>query len=45
MKFNFKECGKRIRQLRKERGFTQEQLAEQLNVSKNTSGKIESVLR
>lgn len=45
MKLDFKECGKRIQQLRKERGLTQEQLAEQLNVSQNTIAKIEFGLR
>ena len=45
MRHDLKECGKRIQQLRKERGFTQEQLAEKLNVSQNTIAKIESGLR
>ena len=45
MRYDLKECGKRIQQLRKERGLTQEQLAEKLNVSQNTIVKIESGLR
>lgn len=45
MRYDLKECGKRIQQLRKERGLTQEQLAEKLNVSQNTIAKIESGLR
>ena len=31
MRYDLKECGKRIQQFRKERGLTQEQLAEKLN--------------
>ena len=31
MRHDLKECGKRIQQLRNERGLTQEQLAEKLN--------------
>ena len=42
MRYDLKECGKRIQQFRKERGLTQEQLAEKLNVSQNTIAKIES---
>lgn len=45
MRHDLKECGKRIQQFRKERGLTQEQLAEKLNVSQNTIAKIESGLR
>ena len=45
MRYDLKECGKRIQQFRKERGLTQEQLAEKLNVSQNTIAKIESGLR
>ena len=45
MRHDLKECGKRIQQLRKERGLTQEQLAEKLNVSQNTIAKIEAGLR
>ncbi len=45
MRHDLKECGKRIQQFRKERGLTQEQLAEKLNVSENTIAKIESGLR
>ena len=35
MRHDLKECGKRIQQLRKDRGLTQEQLAEKLNVRQN----------
>lgn len=36
-----KECGKRIRQLRKEHGITQEQLAAKLNIGERHMRKIE----
>lgn len=45
MRYDLKECGKRIQQLRKEQGMSQEQLAEKLNVSQNTIAKIECGLR
>ena len=45
MKPDSKECGKRIQQLRNEKGITQEELAEKLNVSWNTIAKIECGLR
>lgn len=45
MKYDLKECGKRVQRLRKEKGLSQEQLAEKLNVSQNTIAKIESGLR
>ena len=41
MRHDLKECGKRIQHFRKERGLTQEQLAEKLYVSQNTIVKIE----
>ena len=36
-----KEVGTRIKQLRKEKGLTQEQLAEKLDITAGTIGKIE----
>lgn len=45
MKYDLKECGKRVQRLRKEKGLSQEQLAEKMNVSQNTIAKIESGLR
>lgn len=41
MYYDQKESGKRIAALRKEKGMTQEQLAEKLNISTSTLGKIE----
>lgn len=45
MRHDLKECGKRIQQFRQEKGLSQEQLAEKLNVSQNTIAKIECGLR
>lgn len=45
MKPDPKECGKRVQQLRKEKGLSQEQLAAKFNVSSNLIAKIESGLR
>lgn len=45
MKVDPKERGKRIQQLRKDKGLTQEELAAQLNVSPNLIAKIECGLR
>lgn len=45
MKMNPKETGKRIQLLRKQRGLSQEELADKLNVSSNTVAKIECGLR
>lgn len=45
MRHELKECGKRIQQFRQEKGLSQEQLAEKLNVSQNTIAKIECGLR
>ena len=45
MKMNPKEIGKRIQLLRKQRGLSQEELADKLNVSANTVAKIECGLR
>ena len=42
MYYDQKESGKRIAALRKEKGMTQEQLAEKLNISTSTLGKIAS---
>lgn len=42
MRFDHKSYGARIRQLRIRKGFTQEQLAEKLNVSGTYIVKIES---
>ena len=39
MYYDPKECGRRIAKLRKERGLTQEQLAEKLNISTSNLGK------
>ena len=41
MRYNPKECGKRIQSLRKLAGLTQEQLAEAVNISTSSLGKIE----
>jgi len=45
MKMNPKETGKRIQFLRKQKGLSQEELADKLNVSSNTVAKIECGLR
>lgn len=45
MKPDPKECGKRVQQLRKDKGLSQEQLAAKFNVSANLIAKIESGLR
>ena len=45
MYFDSKECGRRIAKLRKERGLTQEQLAEKLNISTSNLGKLERGLQ
>ena len=45
MKMNPKETGKRIQLLRKQKGLSQEELADRLNVSFNTVAKIECGLR
>lgn len=41
MYYDQKESGKRIANLRKEKGLTQEQLAEQLNLAAHSLGNIE----
>ena len=45
MKMNPKETGKRIRLLRKQKGLSQEELADRLHVSSNTVVTIECGLR
>ena len=45
MKMNPKETGKRIQLLRKQKGLSQEELADRLHVSSNTVAKIECGLR
>lgn len=45
MYYDPKESGKRIAALRKERGLTQEQFAELMNVGLSTLGKIERGLQ
>lgn len=45
MKPDPKECGKRVQQLRKNKGLTQEELAAEFNISANLIAKIESGLR
>ena len=45
MRFDATECGKRIKALREENGFTQAQLAEQLNISLNHMKALERARR
>lgn len=45
MEMNPKETGKRIQLPRKQRGLSQEELADKLNVSSNTIAKVECGLR
>jgi len=42
MHYDMKECGKRIRQLRMKKGYTQEEVAQTLNVDRSFYGRIES---
>lgn len=44
MYYDQKESGKRIAELRKEKGLTQDQLAEKLNISTSNLGKLEAGL-
>ena len=41
MRYNMKESGKRIQELRKDRGMTQTQLAEYVGISSDNLGRIE----
>lgn len=45
MYFDMKVCGRKIRQARKDAGYTQEQLASELGVSTNYLARIESGIR
>lgn len=45
MYYDQKESGKRIAELRKKKGLTQEQLAEKLNISTSNLGKLERGLQ
>lgn len=42
MEYNLKECGKRIQQLRKSRGYTQESLADKLGYSDSFIASVET---
>lgn len=42
MYYNTKESGKRIKDLRKQRGITQEKLAEELGITREFVGRIET---
>ena len=44
MYYDQKEIGTRIAKLRKENGLTQEQMAEELNISASYLGKIKRVI-
>jgi transcriptional regulator with XRE-family HTH domain len=41
MRYNMKESGKRIQELRRDRGMTQTQLAEYVGISSDNLGRIE----
>ena len=45
MKYDTKDSGKRIQRLREKTGLTQEQVAEQLNITLSAYGKIENEMR
>lgn len=45
MFYDQKDSGMRIAELRKQKGLTQEQLAEQLNISTSNLGKLERGLQ
>lgn len=42
MSYDMKECGKRIQQLRIQQGYTQEKLAQEVNVDRSFMSLIES---
>lgn len=42
MHYDMKKCGKRIRQLRLQNGYTQEVLASELNISRSVLSRIEA---
>ena len=42
MKYDMKQSGDRIRQLRREGGYTQENLAEKLNVDRSILSRVEA---
>ena len=42
MSYDMKECGKRIQQLRIQHGYTQEKLAQEVNVDRSFMSLIES---
>lgn len=42
MGYDMKECGKRIHQLRKRSGYTQEELAGKLNMDRSVLSRIEA---
>lgn len=42
MNYDMKESGKRIRRIRKQNGYTQEKLAEQLSIDRSVLSRIES---
>ena len=41
MRYNMKESGKRVQELRRDRGMTQTQLAEYVGISSDNLGRIE----
>lgn len=43
--YNIKEAGSRLKELRKEKGYTQEQVADELNISVDTLRKNEQGIR
>jgi len=42
MNYDVKECGRRIRQLRVQAGYTQQKIAEMLNVDRSSYSRVES---
>ncbi len=41
MNYDIEKCGERIRQLRKQNGYTQEELAEELSIDRSVLSRIE----